>query len=146
MTLIHSDLEKRYFIKRSFETISTHFKSGLIALGQSDAAIEHDYELNTTSEFTSEVFFRGKTVCRCRIWRGGLHSQNNISYAEGSTAQMGNASNEILTLQESDNGLYLAALMAGTYTQIAKQFDTRHLTSEQAADYLWRRFVKPMER
>jgi len=141
-----TDVEKRQFIKRSFEVISSHFHSGLTSLSQSNASIENDFEPNTATEFTAEIFIHGKSVCRCRVWRGGLHSQDGISYAEGSTVVIGGGSNETLILQEIDGELRLSALMAMGYSKTAKLFDTRRLTQKEAADYLWRRFVEPLER
>ncbi len=141
-----SDMEKRQFIKLSFELISSHFQAGLTALGRRDAVIEHDFELNTATEFTAEIFVHGKSICRCRVWRGGLHSQNGISYAEGATFSTGGGCNEILTIQDSGPELHLVALMAAAYSQTARVYDTKRLTQEHAADYLWRRFVEPLER
>ena len=46
-------------------------------------AVECDFPPNTATEFTAEVFLSGKSVCRCQIWLGGMHSSDGISYAEG---------------------------------------------------------------
>jgi len=141
-----SDLEKRQFIKQSFELMDSRFQSWLAETNQRHPGVQTDFEQCSTTEFTAEIFIQGKSVCRCRLRRGGFHTQNEISYAEGSTSAMNNACNEIIGLAAENGALHLSAHMAVAHHQTGTSFDTGHLTQEQAAEYLWRRFVANMER
>jgi hypothetical protein len=78
-----TDAEKRRFSRDTFNAIKAHFEGGLDQLAKQDGSIECDFQPNTATEFTAEVFINGQSRCRCRIWLGGLHSADGISYAEG---------------------------------------------------------------
>jgi hypothetical protein len=65
-------------------------------LAQHGDAVECGFQPNTETEFMAEVFLSGKSACRCRIWLGGLHSSDGISYAQGQWHHGSNACNEIL--------------------------------------------------
>ena len=87
----------------------------------------------------------GSSRCVCRIWLGGMHSENNICFAEG-RAMSGNACNEIIALSDRREDLALSAVMAMGYTQFERTLDMKQLTPDEAAAYLWHRFVAPLER
>ena len=40
----------------------------------------------------------------------------------------------------------MTSLMGVGFGQLERQFDLKRMSQEQAADYLWRRFVAPLER
>lgn len=141
-----TDADRRRFIKQAFEDIRSYFERALQALGRRTEGIEHDLDLISAVEFTSEVFAHGKSVAVCRIWLGGMFSENGISYSEGRSHFGSNSCNEVLTVDTDDGELCLAATM-GVFAFGAglDQFDLKHLTREQAAEYLWRRFVARLE-
>lgn len=142
-----SDVEKRKYSRHAFETIKSYFEGGLSELAvRSGAAIEVDLQTNASSEFTAEIFLTEKSTCFCRIWQGGLHSVDGISYAEGRQHFGRNACNEILVLAEGKDGLHLEALMGTSFGGAHDVDDLKNMTGEQAASYLWRRFVRPLER
>ncbi|WP_324778806.1 toll/interleukin-1 receptor domain-containing protein [Thiobacillus sedimenti] len=141
-----TDADKRRFSRQAFEVIKDHFQRALDQLAQQDDAVECDFQPNTATEFMAEVFLRGKSACRCRIWLGGLHSSDGISYAEGQWHHGSNACNEILTVSDTQGELYITSLMGMGFGQLERQFDLKQMSREQAADYLWRRFVAPLER
>ncbi len=138
-----SDVEKRRFVKAAFDTIATGFERALADASAADAAVDCEFDRRSTAEFTAEIFLNGKSVCRCRIWQGGLFSGNGISYAEGRTS--GNATNEMLAVAD-DGELALSALMGGAFHRWEEGVDPKRLSEEQAFGYLWRRFVAPLER
>lgn len=142
-----SDVDKRRFNRDAFNVIKEHFERGLDQLATQDDTIECDFQPNTATDFTAEVFVNGKTRCRCRIWQGGLVSSDGISYAEGNTIHSTNATNEVLSIRDADGELHLESLMGGMgFGHIERDFDLKHMRPEQAADYLWRRFLLPLER
>ena len=139
-----TDIDKRRFIKQSFATIRTLFESGLQALPQ-DQGLEHDFSAANATDFRAEIFLAVNSQCSCRIWLGGMHSENNICFAEG-RYMSDDACNEIVTLPDRREDLALSAIMAMGYTQFERTLDMKRLTPDEAAAYLWHRFVAPLER
>jgi hypothetical protein len=141
-----TDADKRRYTKETFSAIKIHFEQGLDELPRHADGIECDLESNTATDFTAEVFVNGQSRCRCRIWQGGMHSPNGISYAEGHLYHGTDACNEILSITDEQGELHVTSLMGVGFGHIERQFDLKHMTPEQAADYLWRRFLMPLER
>jgi hypothetical protein len=141
-----SDVEKRRFIRGAFDVIKSHFQTALDTLAQHSDAVECDFQPNTATEFTAEVFLNGESTCFCRIWQGGMFSSDGISYAEGHGHYGNNSCNESLTIAVDRGDLYLSSLMGIGFGQLEKAFNLKQMSEEQAADYLWHRFVAPLER
>ena len=141
-----TDADRRRFSRQAFEVIKAHFQTALDQLAQHSDPVECDFQPNTATEFMAEVFLSGKSACRCRIWLGGMHSSDGISYAEGQWHHGSNACNEILSVSDTQGELHMTSLMGMGFGQLERQFDLKRMSQEQAADYLWRRFVAPLER
>ena len=141
-----TDADRRRFSRQAFDVIQCYFQAALEKLRQHSDEVECDFQPNTATEFIAEVFMGGRSVCRCRIWQGGMFSSDGISYAEGHLCQTGNACNEILSASSDRDGLFMASHMGIAIGQLQKQFDLKRMSQEQAAEYLWRRFVAPLER
>ena len=141
-----TDVDKRRYMRQAFEVIKKHFQTALHGTAQSDGSLECDFQPNTATEFTAEIFLNGSSACRCRIWQGGMLSIDGISYAEGHSHYGGNSCNESLSLNEIGGQLYLSSLMGMGFSLAEKLFDMKRMTPEQCAEYLWRRFVSPLER
>ena len=141
-----TDADKRRFSRQTFDVIKAHFQSGLDQLAHHSDALECDFQPNTATEFSAEVFLHGKSSGRCRIWLGALYAENNISYAEGQWHHGSNACNEILTVSDDQGELHMTSLMGIGLGQFNGQFDLKRMNQEQAAAYLWLRFVAPLER
>ena len=142
-----TDLDRKRFIRGAFNSIRGYFASGLTQISSSQPQMETDIFEESATAFSAEIFLNGTSLSKCRIWIGGLSSSNGISFAEGSTADIGSgASNEILSPEQSNGELVLKALLAMGSLVRGAAFDTDKMTPEQAAEYLWRRFVAPLER
>jgi hypothetical protein len=141
-----TDAEKRRYTKEAFNVIKVHFERGLDELARHADGVECDFQANAATDFTAEVFVNGQSRCLCRIWQGGMHSPNGISYAEGQLYHGTNACNEILSISDDQSELHITALIGVGFGHIERSFDLKNMTQEQAADYLWRRFLLPLER
>jgi hypothetical protein len=141
-----TDADRRRFSRQAFEVIKTHFQTALDQLARHGDAVECDFQANTATEFMAEVFLSGKSACHCRIWLGGMRFSDGISYAEGQWHHGTNACNEILSISDAHDELHITSLMGTGFRQLEGQFDLKRMSQEQAADYLWRRFVAPLER
>jgi hypothetical protein len=75
-----------------------------------------------------------------------MYSNEGISYAEGRGHVGTTSCNEMLSPADCDGELCLSALLGAAFGKVASMFDLKHLTINQASDYLWRRFVEPLER
>jgi hypothetical protein len=141
-----SDLDRARFIKTSFEIVREHFKAGLQAL-EREPAVDIEFTPASQTEFIAKVFVDGKQRNGCHIWLGGMMGGNEIGYYEGKDFSMrSGALNEALTIAQDVNPLALSALMKmGLWGQVTENLDLDHMTPEQAADYLWRRFVSKLE-
>ncbi len=78
-----SDVEKRKFLRAAFDFIRSYFEHALHELSRPHQGLEFDFQPVTAVEFTAEIFLHGKSAAACRIWQGGMLSENGISYAEG---------------------------------------------------------------
>ena len=131
-----SDLEKRRFIQAAFETIAAYFKQGSELAGQQEG-IDADFQQESTTRFTAELFVDGKSRRRCKIWI----NNNEIDFSENplSWGHNDNSCNEILALVQDE--LALRALMGMAWANEGEGLDLNYLTPEDAAEFLWRRFA-----
>jgi hypothetical protein len=137
-----TDADKRRFVKAGFETIKNLFEANLDTVSRQEARIDTDFQLTTATDFRAELFLDGKSTCIGRVWMGGFHSDNGICYSEG-RSMSNNSYNEMLSLAQS-GALQFQALMAMGMYASEKKFDMKHLSADQAAEYLWQRFVSPL--
>lgn len=141
-----TDADRRRFVKHAFDTIRTHFETGLGRLAQEVPGLECDFTANTATDFAVEIFRNGKSSAACRIWLGGMMSSDSISYGEGRISLGNNSCNEILSVNREPGDLSLRSLMGSGFGFGRGQEDIKRLSPEEAADYLWRRFVSHLER
>jgi TIR domain len=141
-----TEADKRRFGKRVFESIRTYFQNGLNELARRNAALECDFVATTATEFTPEIFLNGASACWCRVWLGTMFSTDGISYSESRHNCGRNACNEILSVEERQGELHLSSFIGLGYVRSDFSFDSKQMSPEQAAEYLWRRFVSPLER
>lgn len=141
-----SDADKRRFLKQAFETIRAYFQRALQELAQRVDGADHDLEMVSATEFSVEIFLRGKSAARCRIWEGGPFGDGGIAFAEGQGHIGRDSYNEILTVDHDGGDLVLSAMMGGFgFTRGLDHLDLKRLRIEQAAEYLWRRLVGRLE-
>jgi hypothetical protein len=136
-----TDLDRTRFIKQSFTIIRQYFRDGVDELGKHPAVDAEFTEISATA-FTAEAFINGKKAGRCKIWFGEMFAANKICYYEGDD-NFGNAFNEALSVAHDDYELYLSALMKTGFgrAESVKKMDLSKLSPEEAAEYLWQRFI-----
>jgi hypothetical protein len=141
-----TDLEKRKFLKATFRVIKDHFRKGFAEIGQ-DTHIHGQLEIDEGPDIAAELFVDGGSKAACRIWVGEDIMGDSICYAEGRRMPRGGSYNEVLSLVDEGGELYLSATMdiGIRYSGTNVPRDTKRMTAEQAADYLWRRFVAHLE-
>jgi hypothetical protein len=142
-----TDVEKRRFLKDSFVEIGNYFETALSDLQSHVNGLEFDFRRLSVNEFTAEIFLNGKSVSSCRLRQGNEgFGQDSITYDEGNINYLTNAANEIITLAKGDGEATLSAMMDSLNYGTAKvDFDTKRMSAEQGAEYLWRRFISRLE-
>ena len=108
--------------------------------------MEFDLTPVIATKFTAEIFVGGKSCARCKIWIGGMMGGDDIAYAEGHTMLGSNSLNEDLSIKEVNCELVLGSLMGTAFGGVGDGLDLHRLSPEEAAEYLWRRFVWGLER
>ena len=137
-----NDVDKRQLLRRTMEATRDHFVDAMRRLASEADGVTTDLEEVSAREFFAEIFVDGKSRARCRIWQGGLHSEHAISYAEGGTAAMAGASNEILSIRTDGGEVFMRSLMgAAAFGMSTEDLDLQRLAPEDTAEYLWRRFT-----
>src|SRR5262249_27111841 len=106
-----------------------------------NAQVETDLTPVDATKFTAEIYVNGQSRARCKIWQGGMVGSDGISFAEGTTTLNENACNEVLTLARDGGELALHAMMNMGLGRSDEGLDTNHLSADDAAEYLWRRFT-----
>jgi TIR domain len=141
-----TDIDRRRFIKSTFDLIRQRFGTWLAELAQNSQSLEFDVTDVDATKFTAEIFVNGKSRSECKIWIGGLSGGNDIAYSEGRHQLLGgNSLNEALTIADGAGELALRAMMNFGIGRAAEGLDPEHMSAEDAAQYLWRRFCWTFE-
>ena len=134
-----SERDKRRFLKDGFESVRQRFEANARQAGEDEPRLQIDVEMQTASDLRAECFLDGRSKSRCRVWIGGMLSENSILYAQGQ--HFGdNSYNDMLTIADGD-GLHFSALGNMGYSQFEQEIDVKRMTAHQTADYLWDRFA-----
>jgi TIR domain len=136
-----TDKEKDAFLKDTFEGIYGYFEKAKAALEQHHPEAELNLEQINSRKFVCRLYVNGTKKNSCKLWISHDYGRGKISFSEGANAEPSsdNSYNEILTVNEADNKLFLSAGMF-MYVRETKGIDKDRLSPEQASEYLWKRF------
>jgi hypothetical protein len=139
-----TDLEKRRFIQTAFDAAVQHFESGLSDLSEQETAVDCEFKKVTAKKCVAEIFVNGERRARCKFWIADGLGGNGIAYSETDVGwESDNSYNEILSLTNDE--LALKPLMGGFSGRAEEGLNVEHLTSEEAAEFLWRRFTSGLD-
>jgi hypothetical protein len=135
--------DKDKFLKESFQFIKRYFNKALSTFESQYSEIETEFEDIHQFKFLCIVYKNGSRVCKCKVWIGGL-SADSIAYSEGNVdINNDNSYNEQLIVESNGLNLGLHALFnIGLSNQHYGEKEL--LSKEQAAQYLWERFLRPI--
>jgi hypothetical protein len=138
----YTDLDKRKFLRASFDMIAGYFERGLTAMAEQNKGVDYDFSRESASDFAAEIFVDGNSRCRCRVWIAKQLGEG-IAYYEGNDRRgQSNAFNEMLSVCEDSGDLVLSAHMSSfAFGGVTDGLDLNRLHNAQAAEYLWRRLV-----
>lgn len=135
-----SDLEKRRFLRRAFDSIVQHFDRSLKELAARHEDVDYDLRQITSAKYAAEAFVHGGSRARCKLWIADRLSGGGIAYSETDLGwDADNSYNEMLTL--ADNELAMRTVMGMGWSAEERGLDLNRLGPEAAAEYLWRRFA-----
>lgn len=139
-----SQRDKDLFLRESFAAVKRYFAAGLKGIETQYEETETSFDVVSASKFFATIRFSGEVANRCKIWIEGLSSQDSIGYCAGPTIPDGdNSFNDILTVRHGSE--VLAMKPSGMWTGRTSFAEKSELSPEETAEYLWRRFVEPLE-
>lgn len=141
-----SDLERKRFLKSSFEIIKNYFKDALRKLNKANTHVESDIDEITSSKFVATVYVEGKIKCQCKIWIGGMRGgENSISFAEGPRGldiNNDNSMNDSATVADDGVELFFSTLgLSFGYLEGVNKIDLKRASAKDVATYYWARFI-----
>lgn len=130
-----TDLDKSNFLREAFRSIEGFFESGLQQMEASDPRIATEFIRVSELKFTAAFFVDGGLINRCVLWLGSTFRESQISYREGrSLDYQGDGSmNDWVHVESDEHAMYLRM-------GLGLHIDQR-LTSREASEYLWKRFI-----
>ena len=136
-----SQFDKDSFLEESFEYIAQFFKNSLDRLSEQNPGIQGRFQRIDARHFSATVYRNGQDLSHCRIWNGGPQSfANGIAYSENNYYG-DNSYNELLSVEETDQGLFLKPFLNAIFLENVGE----HLTANEAAEFLWDLLVRPLQ-
>jgi hypothetical protein len=139
-----TDLEKQRFIQTAFDGVVRHFERGLSDLAEQETGVDCEFKKVTATKCVAEIFVNGERCARCKFWIADGLGGNGIAYSETDVGwDSDNSYNELLSLTNDE--LALRPLMGGFGGRAEEGLNVEHLTPEEAAEFLWRRFTSGLD-
>jgi hypothetical protein len=144
-----SDLAVNSYISKCFQEIKTYFEEGCKELSLHSPQVTATFDLSNEQKFMCSLYVNGKHIHSCKIWvsRESYSATSQIGYNEGRVSSNDDSSyNDLLTISDKREKLSLQSLMGGGFwRKTTTTLDYQDLTSEQASENLWERFVSALE-
>lgn len=134
-----SDADRDQFIEDAFEFMARYFENSLNELAARNRDIQGHFKLLDAQRFSAVIYEGGKSRAECTVRLGGPFGKG-ISYSATANAP-GNSCNEMLSLENDDQQLFLRASMSMMGDDREQQ-----LSFEGAAEYYWAMLVAPLQR
>ncbi len=134
-----TQLEKDRFVKAAFKLIADYFRRGIERVSRLGDGLEGDFTEVGPLKFVAKIYHHGEVVSQCKIWLGGMFSQDSICYSE-SFYDLHNDSSMNDWLSIHDDGRSLFFVPSGMGIGYGRS-EEKNLNENQAAEYLWGRFT-----
>lgn len=139
-----TQLDKDRFLKGSFAFIMDYFRKGIDTIGQLGNGIDADFTEVGPLKFIAKIYRNGQVASQCKIWMGGGFSTDSICYSESFyDIHNDNSFNDWLAVEDDGFNLFFKASNMGFHGGDARDTPLDH---QLAANYLWQRFISPIER
>ncbi len=144
-----TDLAVNDFLLNAFKMINRYFKEACDELSQRSSTIEVRFQQITDQKMVCDVYLGGKQETSCKVWLG---RESYSRFAQigfnnsGFSIDQDTSYNEILNISDNPHRLSLQATMHSiAFGNDIPNFDYNDLSPEQAAEYIWRRFISVLE-
>lgn len=136
-----TQFDKDSFLKESFEYIAQFFENSLDRLSKKNPRIQSRFNRINSSHFSATIYRDGQDLSHCKIWYGGPQSfANGIAYSDSDYGG-DNSYNELLSVEETVQDLFLKPFLTMIYSENAKEL----LTVKEAAELLWSLLIRPLQ-
>lgn len=135
-----TDLERRNFLRGGFDAVRRLFEANIGDIASSEPRVHPEVEMRTSTDMRVEIYVDGTFKACCRIRLGGPTGENNITYSEA-RGDSDNTMSDVLSVTDRDE-LFFNAIMPSSHSGFGKNHDTSRMTQDEAAEYLWSRFVE----
>ncbi len=135
-----TDLDKDNFVHACYDFMVKYFEASIEAVKVRHPDVDGRVERIDSRRFAAALYRGGKAIAQCTVQRGGtLFSGDGraITFSYG-TAGNANSFNEQLTVQVSDQTLYLHVLGMGSFSGRAEQ----QLSAQGGAELYWGMFIE----
>lgn len=135
-----TQLEKDKFLIAAYNYVKRYFKKAIVLFEAQNKDIDSTFEEINNRKFICRIYIRGELKNQCKIWIGGLHTGNAISYDEGRWVDPNydNRHNESLSIDDDGSEIFLRASLYWSRQGFPSE---SKMPKEIAAEYLWRRFI-----
>lgn len=137
-----TQLDKDRFSKDGFSYIMNYFKQGIEKVSRAGDGLDGDFTEVGPLKFVAKIYHNGNVASQCKIWMGGVFSQEQICYSEN-FYDINNDSSMNDWLSATSDGFFLFFEPSGMGFGYSQRGDKK-LDEKQAAEYLWHRFTARM--
>lgn len=127
-----NDFDTDRFLHETFDFVARFFEASLQELQARNPGTTGQFRRVDANTFTAAIYQQGKRACECSVHLGGGgYTTNGISYSSDMSAR-GNSYNEMLSVENDDQAMYLKTLGMASYGNNGQK-----LTQEGAAELFW---------
>jgi hypothetical protein len=141
----YTQMEKDKFLKSTFPILQDYFQKALSSLQDQYKDIATDYTEIHNYKFICTVYLHGDISNKCKIWIGGLYSEDTIAYYDG-TFDFDNDSPKSDWLSVCDDETDLGLKASGMSWSMQGNNKDNSLSPEKASEYLWLRFTENLKK
>lgn len=136
-----TDRDKDSFLEEGYGYIADFFNDSLQKLKEQNPELEVKFRPTDAVHFDAHVYKNGNSAAQCWIWLGADRYITGIGYSTSGGG--GGSYNELLSVDTSDQEIYLKASMGRS---VSNQANNQGMSHKDAAEYLWSMFIAPLQR
>ena len=101
-----------------------------------------DFHQLSEQKFTCQIYVSGESKAKCTIWYGSDFFPQNILYSYSISMIDNSSYNESLTVKHDGFSIFLEPMMGKHFRSTG---ESKFMTPEEAARYLWSFFTENLE-
>jgi hypothetical protein len=134
----YTEKDRDDFLRSTFEFVCKFFEGSVEAIGERNPDVTGNFDRIDSRRMAAILYRSGKKIAECSVRLEGLGGRSSgIAFSHDASANHGSF-NEMLSVEASDQSLYLKAMGMGWSGGNRDQ----HLSQEGAAEFLWDLFIR----